>query len=287
MKTNLTVVTLVHNVTKIKYPWKYSILSALPICDRIVVVDSGPNDDDTTEELCQLAQKNHKIIIVTDKKESRKLEILAGFQSKIDWRYHEGCAWPDHANKISDVWNVGYDFVETEWAMELQADEVLAEWEYGPFLTDLHCLPPWIQVGMVRFLHFCGDLKHQFPFIYQELPKICRTASGIRTFGDAFALRVPGGTPIAELPLTFFHCGKVHTGREKEAAWKEYTWQRDMYEGKLFEKADPLVKEAYDKGTMDFFKVFGPQKSLKITDYSGPWPAMVKAYAKDDLGVEL
>ena len=283
MKTNLTCVTLVHNVTKIKYPWKYSILSALPICDRVVVVNSGPNDDSTTEELCQLAENNEKIVIVTDDKESGKMM----FNRNIDWRYHEGCEWPDHANKISDVWNIGYNYVDTAWAMELQADEVLAEWEYPLLLDILPCLPSYIQVGMVRFLHFCGDLKHQFPFIYQELPKFCRIASGIRTYGDAFALRVPGGTPLTVLPLTYYHCGKVHTGRESEAAYKEYTWQRDMYAGKLFDQPDPLVKAAYDAGTMDFFKVFEVQPSMKVTDYNGPWPAMVKEWAKNDLGIEL
>jgi hypothetical protein len=285
MKTNLSCVTLVHNVTKIKYPWQYSILSALPICDRIVVVNSGPNDDDTTEQLCQLAYKNPKVIIVTDGTEARKLTLS---EQKVTWHYHEGCTWPDHANKISTVWNVGYDFVETEWAMELQADEVLAEWDYQPLLAILESLPPFVQVGWVKFLHFCGDLRHQFPFIYQTLPKFCRTTSCIRTFGDAFALAVPANTVYTELPITYYHCGKVHTGREAEAAWKEYTWQRDLYAGKLFDQPDPLVKAAYDIGKMDFFKVFLDAAAKgQITEYNGPWPEMVKLWAKDVLGITL
>jgi len=291
ISNGLTCVTLVHNVVKIKYPWKYSILSTFPVCDRIVVVLSGPNDDGTTEELCKLAASSSgRIAIVTDDTEIERVKEATRSIGPFEWHYRNGvdCTWPDHANKISEVWNVGYNYVMTEWAMELQADEILAEWDYAPLLNALHNAPYNVKARMVGFVHFCGDLYHTFPFIYQELPKFCRTSSGIRTFGDAFALLVPANVHIDRLPVTYWHCSKVHVGRSKEAAYKEYTMQRDLYEGKLIPQADPKVKEAYDKGEMDFFKVFTEAAAAgQIKPYSGPYPEMVRLWAKEELGVEL
>lgn len=299
MRTNLTVVTLVHNVVKIKYPWKYSILSALPICDQVIVVNAGPNDDGTTEELCRLAASRPygaiKIVsgieemgkVVRINEDMNTANDVSGI-SFFDFNYHQYCSWPTHADDLSTVTNVGFDMAQTEWVMELQADEILAEWDYDTIINGINTMLPNMDAIMVWFHHFCGDLRHEFPFIYNFVPRICRKASGLRLFGDAFAVLVPSDISfgLAQIRAKIYHCGKVHTGRESEAAGKEYTWQRDLYEGKKFDVADPKVKSAYEAGSIDFFKIFDSQAD-KIVPYDGPWPAMVKLWAENDLGVKL
>jgi hypothetical protein len=288
MTTNLSAVTLLHNVDAIKYPWKQCIESAYPVVDRHVLVVAPPNEDDTEDQVLALATMfPEQIVVVTGSKNLWKQLIGNG----VGAYYFEDAVWPTNHNGLSGLVNVGFTMAcerPDEWVFQLQADEILDEADY-PELLRLPLLPEKFKAASWRFRHYCGDFHHIHPFMYaaadfpaqppQRIVRAVRYDSDWVNVGDA--VQCQGTGEIYESSVIVHHCGKVHVGRSKEAAKKEYDFQTQLYVGHAFSEADPRVVKAYQGNGINYFDI-----GTDVREFAGPWPKWVKDYARE-LGEEL
>ena len=130
--------TYVRNGFKMGYPFLPSINSVLPIVDQLFVV-VGDSEDGTREAIENL--KNDKIVIVDSIWEEEK---------RVN-----GEIFKDQAN-------LGLQRITGEWAIHIQADEVLSEADDEKLLNDIHNADGLEEVDglLFPFYHFWGDYQH-------------------------------------------------------------------------------------------------------------------------------
>lgn len=249
--TGITAHTLLYNVNRIRYPWKECILSALPACDEFVACECF-SDDGTHEDLLALAAAEPKIRII------RK-------------------PWGPHCEVLSKLTNACIEQVRTPFHLQIQADEVLHESSLAELLT----LPRTMEepAAWVNYSHFVGDFDTVFPFIYSRTVRFARTKSVWRSGGDACSLGGPGAP--RETRLLFCHYGKVHVGREAEAAHKEYKFHL-MFQHLGIGFPDPLAVKAHEQGWIDYREVFPRAKAAgEFQPFLGTHPAVMEGYIRE------
>ncbi len=130
--------TYVRNGFKMGYPFLPSINSVLPIVDQLFVV-VGDSEDGTREAIENL--KNDKIVIVDSIWEEEK---------RVN-----GEIFKDQAN-------LGLQKVTGDWAIHIQADEVLNEADGEKLLNYIHEADELKEVDglLFPFYHFWGDYQH-------------------------------------------------------------------------------------------------------------------------------
>ena len=130
--------TYVRNGLKMGYPFLPSINSVLPVVDQLFVV-VGDSEDGTREAIENL--KNDKIVIVDSIWEEEK---------RVN-----GEIFKDQAN-------LGLQRVTGEWAIHIQADEVLSEADGEKLLNYIHKADDREEVDglLFPFYHFWGDYQH-------------------------------------------------------------------------------------------------------------------------------
>ena len=273
MTTNLTAIAFGHNLEKVKYPWRKTIMSVLPVVDEFILVLAGPHDDDTEQAVWDFQYSL---------KEDGTGLILNNIGEKLRVVKDK---WPNSHTGLSNLANLAVEYASTKWVFQSQLDELFDEADYDELLR-LPQLPSNYMAASFGFRHFCGDFQHTFPFIYQRVVRAFRTDSDFLFVGDAS--EAAGHGDVYSSSVTVNHVGKVHVGREEAAAFKEYMFQDQLYaHGKAFGDVDPLVLEAFVAGKLDFFKVFGETvKRGDVKEYNGPYCKYVREWAHE-LGVEL
>ena len=130
--------TYVRNGFKMGYPFLPSINSVLPIVDQLFVV-VGDSEDGTREAIENL--KNDKIVIVDSIWEEEK---------RVN-----GEIFKDQAN-------LGLQKVTGDWAIHIQADEVLNEADGEKLINYIHEADELKEVDglLFPFYHFWGDYQH-------------------------------------------------------------------------------------------------------------------------------
>lgn len=241
--STLAVYTITHNCRRIAYPFEACVASALALADRVWWCDA--ESDDGTWEVA---------------------EAWAAREPRLRVMRHP---WGDHHTILPRICNgVLEDILSAcDWAMQLQADEVACEWSFAAFREALDGLPRDVMLARPHYRHFCPDKDTTWPFIYDRKAVASRTASGARwdcsPGGDACALV---GFPQADAPLDVHHYGKVQTGRERAALWKEATMQA-MYADLGF--PDPKLVRELAAGRIDYRRLFA---GATFTPYAGPHP---------------
>ncbi len=263
------------NLNRIVYPWKAAILSALSLVgDKGAVYFCECQSVDDTYADCL---------------ETFRPQIEAGFLhvSRHPWAdtyYQDPEERQQRGYKIQAVVanylleQIGdkYDF-----SLKLDADEVLCEWSFEYFYTDLKFMKGAnILLGRPHYTHFL-DENREFNFIYRSKAVLSQTRSGFRfdlgRGGDACAL---GGSKEYQTRLEIAHYGKYAVGREKEALLKEVEFQH-LYHELGF--PDPLVMKAVqEKGYIDYDEIFQVAKSRgEFRPYSGPHPIFVRDWIEE------
>jgi hypothetical protein len=130
--------TYVRNGLKMGYPFLPSINSVLPIVDQLFVV-VGDSEDGSREAIENL--KNDKIVIVDSIWEEEK---------RVN-----GEIFKDQAN-------LGLQKVTGDWAIHIQADEVLNEADGEKLINYIHKADELKEVDglLFPFYHFWGDYQH-------------------------------------------------------------------------------------------------------------------------------
>lgn len=290
----ISAVMILHNGDRIKYPWREAIASIKPAVDELIVVLAGPHEDNTADQLVGLALDSDHIKIVYgphDKDSMPKWKDLNDLAY-----YREEAVWPADHTGLSTLVNIGVEHVSSPWAMQVQADEIIDAVESGSEIAKIASLPPEVKAATFGFRHYCGDLKHIFPFVYgavdfddMEIPgytrrvsRAIRVQSSWRFVGDA--VQASGNGLVYNSKVLVHHVGKVHTGREEAAAFKEFMFQTQLYVGHAFAEPDPLVVEAYNKQAADFFHIFQTSAD-RIRPWAGKWPFWIHFWNKS-LGLE-
>jgi glycosyltransferase involved in cell wall biosynthesis len=215
MTTGLTAHTLAYNLNKIVYPWRESIASVLPIVDELIVCECFSTDG-TYEDLLAIMAKEPKIRMIRR-------------------------PWGTKCEMLGDLVNECVKEVRTPVHFQIQADEVLHEDSYPEFARLSVEFPG--NAAMVHYTHFFNDFDTTYDFCYLTIPRVAKTNSGWKSTGDACALGGP--PPVIDTKIHLYHYGKVTSGREVEAAVKEFEFQ-SMYKHHGF--PDPMIIRAYEAG---------------------------------------
>lgn len=235
--------TFVRNGVKYDYPFIESISSLLPICDEIVIA-IGQSEDDTLKRIKSL--------------HSPKIRILE-------------TVWDESIRKggkiLSQQTNLVLDQVTGDWAIYLQADEVLHEQDYLA-----------INEAMLRYKDakevegFLFDYKHfygSYNYVgnsrrwYRREIRIVRPNIGIRSWGDAQGFRINGQKLHVKLvDAVIYHYGWVKPPDIQQLKQKTFNkfWHSDKW-------IDQYVGAASEYNYMH---------GGKLTIFGGKHPAIMK-----------
>lgn len=187
--------TIVRNAQVLGFPFKESVLSALPLCDEFII-NCGDSDDDTKlicEELRTQFPNKIKLIHTTWEKENQS----GGFQLK---------AQTDRAMKEC----------KGNWFLYIQADEVFHQADYSNIRKALKMAEGLEGVdGLVfDYLHFYGNYSYlvQGRNWYRREVRIFKNGRGIESYRDAQGFRRSGKKLKAiRSGARVFHYGYVRT----------------------------------------------------------------------------
>lgn len=130
--------TYVRNGFKMGYPFIASINSILPMVDKLFVV-VGNSEDGTREAIMNL--NNEKVIIVDSIWEEEKRENGQMFREQS---------------------NIGLERITGDWAIHIQADEVLMESARDEIMKQIEAAEKLDAIDglLFPFYHFWGDYQH-------------------------------------------------------------------------------------------------------------------------------
>ncbi|MEI7982449.1 MAG: glycosyltransferase family 2 protein [Bacteroidota bacterium] len=216
--------TIVRNAVQFDYPVVESITSILPLCDEFIVAVG--NSADGTKDL--IASLNSSKIKILDTVWDDSLRI-------------GGHVLATETNKAMDAVSSDCD-----WAIYLQADEVVHEKYLGPIRN---AMEKWIDHTEVEgllfdYLHFWGS----YDFIgdsrkwYRKEVRIIRNDKLIRSYRDAQGFRKNGKKlRVALAGATVSHYGWVKPPESQQA--KQESFNRYWHDDQWMENKVPKTKE--------------------------------------------
>jgi glycosyltransferase involved in cell wall biosynthesis len=234
--------SICRNAVKFDYPIVEVIESGLPLVDEFVV-NVGQSDDGTLELIRSIG--------------SGKIRIVESF-------------WDDNLKKdgllFSIETNKALARCTGDWALYLQADEVLHEAEYETIRRSMrdHLADPAVLGLTFRYLHFYGDYYSLNPWFYHRAVRIIRNDGQVESFGDAVGfclkadqkyLQTEHKSRLRPSGATVYHYGWA---RPPRALLDKFRYQIARHQGDELsaELAAMLAKEAYEFEEYDIMKNF-------------------------------
>jgi hypothetical protein len=204
--------TFVRNGVQFDYPFLESISSLLPLCDEVIVA-VGRSDDNTLEHIKSLR--------------SSKLRIVE-------------TVWDDslrtNGTILSQQTNLALDQAIGDWAVYLQADEVLHENDYPNILDAMARFQDVSEVEglLFHYNHFYGSYQYvgDSRRWYRREIRIVRPSSGVRSWGDAQGFRIDGHKLRVKLiEATVYHYGWVKPPEIQQLKQKYFNklWHSDEW----------------------------------------------------------
>lgn len=218
--------TFVRNAVKYDYPVIESIQSVLPLCDHFIV-NAGNSEDETNNLLATL--------------NTHKLEVI---HSVWDDSLREGGqVLAVETNKALDAIPDEYD-----WAIYIQADEVLHEADYVNIRAAMekYLHDKSVEGLLFNYKHFYGtyDFVADSRKWYRKEIRIIRNDKRIRSYKDAQGFRKEGRKlVVAPVNAAVYHYGWVKDPfhqKEKEKSfhkmWHDDEWvKKNIKEDALFD----------------------------------------------------
>ena len=184
--------TIARDAVRFDYPLSESLRSLLPLVDELIVA-VGDCDDGTWELVQGIADPK-----------------IHAFRTTWDLERRE--------NVLSDETNKALDRCTGDWAVYLQADEILHEDDLPALRASLErCQRLRVEGLSFRYLHFYGsyDTVQDHPqWFYRRATRAVRLRAGVRSVGDACGFMVigPSGSRRlhrANVAARVFHYGWV------------------------------------------------------------------------------
>lgn len=246
--------TYIRDGLKYGYPFLESVRSLLPLCDEVIIA-VGDSTDKTRQKLLDLG--------------SPKIRII-------------DTIWDDNLRKGGHVFaqqaNIALDHASGDWAIHLQADEVLHENDYEKIHGALEKFKDneHVEGVVLDFLNFYGDYNHiaYSRNWHRREVRIIRPLKNIRSYKDSQGFRFyPGNSPdilnLSGRPLKVFlldvpvyHYSYVRPpGVMQEKALKFHSyWHGDLW------LEQNIKGHAFDYQSMIDYAI----------PYTGPHPAVMK-----------
>ena len=202
--------TFVRNGVLFDYPFIESIQSLLPLCDQVFVA-VGDSDDDTMTRIQALADARIEIIPTTWDPSLRTQGLILSQQTNIALARADG-----------------------DWAVYLQADEVLHEKDYDRIRAAMHENLPDARVEglLFRYLHFYGSYGYvgNSRRWYRREIRVVRPGIGVRSWGDAQGFRIDNRKLRVRLvDADVYHYGWVKTPQAQQRKQRQFNrlWHSD------------------------------------------------------------
>lgn len=182
--------TFVRNGVIFDYPFLESIQSLLPLCDELIIA-VGQSDDNTLEQIKSLQSSKIRIIETVWDNALRKSGTI-----------------------LSQQTNLALDQVAGDWAIYLQADEVLHEKDY-PIIRnamDIYRNKTEVEGLLFHYKHFYGSYEYigDSRRWYRREIRIVRPINNVRSWGDAQGFRIDDRKIRVKLiDSTIYHYGWV------------------------------------------------------------------------------
>ena len=217
--------TFVRNGEKFGYPFVESIRSLLPLVDELII--NVPLSEDDT-------------LAVVKSIEDPKIQII-----EPDWddKLRAG------GEILSLQTNRALEKCSGDWAIYLQADEIIHEDDYASIREAMskHLADDSVDGLSFRYLHFEGSYFLVNPLRYRKQVRIIRNHQPIRSHGDACGFRRTDGRKLRSVNIAarIFHYGwarpadqMLDKNKELEKLYHDDDYIKEKYEGKsehLFE----------------------------------------------------
>lgn len=252
--------TICRNAVKFDYPIVEVIRSALPIVDEFVV-NVGQSDDGTLDLIRSIG--------------SDKIRIVESF-------------WDDAMKTdgllFSHQTNIALSRCTGDWALYLQADEVLHEAAYDRIPRALrdHLMNPTVLGFTFRYLHFYGDYRSCNPWFYHRAVRIIRNDGQVESCGDAvgFWLKADRGylqtvhkERVRPSGATIYHYGWVKPPR---VLLDKFRYQVARHHGDRpgAEQVQMLARDAYEFEDYDIMKNFSGAHPAVMADRVSRYPVI-------------
>jgi hypothetical protein len=252
--------SICRNAIKFDYPILEAIRSALPLVDEFIV-NVGQSDDGTREMIASL--------------DSPKVQIVDSI-------------WDDGMKKdgllLSHETNVALARCTGDWALYLQADEVLHQRDYETIHASLHheLSNPAVLGFTFRYLHFYADYGTCNPWFYHRAVRVIRNDGQVESCGDAagFWLKADQGylqslhnDRLRPSGGTIYHYGWVKPAR---VLLDKLRYMVARYHGDEPgpEHARMLQREAYDFDDYDIMKKFTGSHPAVMNERIRAWPML-------------
>jgi glycosyltransferase involved in cell wall biosynthesis len=233
--------TFVRNCVNYDYPFIESIKSLLPLCDELIIV-AGNSEDQTLERI-----------------ESLKSPKIKLFHSAWDETLREG------GKILAQQTNIALDNVDGDWAIYLQADEIIHEHDYSKIISAMESYAESREVEglLFNYKHFYGSYNYigDSRRWYRHEIRVVRPVEGLRSWGDAQGFRIKGRKlHVKKACASIYHYGWVKPPRHQQLKqmnfhkfWHSDDWVKtnvgsgsdyDYSRGgklKLFEGSHPAV----------------------------------------------
>lgn len=252
--------SLCRNAVTYDYPIVEAITSALPLVDEFVV-NVGQSDDGTRALIASIG--------------SDKIRIVDSY-------------WDDAMKKdgllFSKETNVALARCTGDWALYLQADEVLHEQDYDRILRSLraHQHDPAVLGLTFQYLHFYADYGTVNPWFYHRAVRVIRNDGQVESCGDAvgFWLKADRGylqnehrDRLRPSGGTIYHYGWVKTPR---VLLDKFRYQIARHEGDAPgpEQVRLLALEEYGFEDYDIMKNYAGTHPAVMRERVRQWPPL-------------
>lgn len=204
--------SFVRNGVIYDYPFLESLRSLLPLCDEVIVA-VGRSDDDTLDRIRRLDSPAIRVIETVWDDSLRTGGVVLARQT-----------------------NIALDAVRGDWALYLQADEVLHEQDYAAIRSAIGnaAADPRVEGLLFPYLHFYGNYDHvgSSRRWYRHEVRAVRTGIGVRSWGDAQGFRIDG-RKLKVLPVKahIYHYGWVRPPRIQQKKQRSFhrLWHPDQW----------------------------------------------------------
>ena len=235
--------TLIRNGVQFDYPFLESIQSLLPLCDQVIIA-VGQSEDATLEYLHSLPAPQVQIV-----------ETI----------------WNDSLRKggsiLAQQTNIALSQTSGDWAIYLQADEILHEDDYPIIRESMERYKDDREVEglLFHYKHFYGSYDYigDSRRWYRHEIRIVRPNRSVESWGDAQGFRIGGRKLRVKLiPATIHHYGWVKPPEIQQHKQKSFN---------RFWHTDDWVK--HHVGEMAEYDY---QQGGKLEPFTGSHPAVMK-----------
>ncbi len=235
--------SICRNAVKFDYPIVEVITSALPLVDEFVV-NVGQSDDGTVELIRSIG--------------SDKVRVVESY-------------WDDGMKQdgllFSVQTNIALSHCTGDWALYLQADEVLHEADHPAIrqAMERELGNPAVLGFTFRYLHFYGDYWSCNPWFYHRAVRLIRNDGQVESCGDAVGfwrkadhgyLQSAHRDRVKPSGGTIYHYGWV---KDPRVLLEKFRYQVARHHGDApgREQAQMLAKDLYEFEEYDIMKNFG------------------------------